>query len=92
MGALSAEIWVLLGGIGCVGVLAVLYTLSETVRCETTRHDVQVRASELKQRYLDQLRGDQPIMEVDEALPEPPETLPVPEPVSEARSDQRQAA
>jgi hypothetical protein len=76
MSAFANEVWVILGGIGCVGVLAVLYTLSESVRCETTRHDVQVRAAELKQRYLAQLRGDQPIMVVDEAPPEPaPEAI-----------------
>jgi hypothetical protein len=74
MGAFSNEVWVILGGIGCVGVLAVLYTLSETVRCETTRHDVQVRAAELKQRYLAQLRGEQPVMLVDEAPAEPAPT------------------
>jgi hypothetical protein len=71
MGGFSNEVWVILGGIGCVGVLAVLYTLAETVRCETTRHDVQVRAAELKQRYLAQLRGEEPVMVVDEAPEEP---------------------
>ena len=76
MGSFGNEVWVILGGIGCVGVLAVLYTLSETVRCETTRHDVQVRAAQLKQRYLAQLRGDGPIMVVDEA---PDEPAPAPE-------------
>ena len=87
MGHFANEVWVILGGIGCLGVLAVLYTLSETVRCETTRHDVQVRAAELKQRYLAQLRGEQPIMEVDEAPDEPLVEVPPP-----AEPEMKQAA
>jgi hypothetical protein len=70
MALFSLEVWVILGGIAAIGVLAVLYTLSETVRCESTCHDVRLKAARLRHHYLSQLRPEsQPIIVVDEAPP-----------------------
>jgi hypothetical protein len=63
--------WLSIGGVAFAGLLAVLYTLAETIRCETYTHDVKTRANKLRLQYAAQLRGEQghDVIIVDEAPP-----------------------
>ena len=76
------EIWMVIAAVAVVGLLAVLYTLAETVRCETYTHDVKVRAHRLRLQYAAQIRSDQDseVIVVDEA-PEEDEPFPMPVPI-----------
>ncbi len=78
---LPLEVWMAIGAVAGVGLLAVLYTLAETVRCETYTHDVKVRAHRLRLQYAAQLRTeqDQEVIVVDEETDSGhPIALPIP--------------
>jgi hypothetical protein len=83
MTTFSLEVWMAIGAVTVFGLLAVLYTLAETVRCESYTHDVKVKAQRLRLAYAAQLRSEREreIIVVDEAPPE--EGDPIPMPVSE---------
>jgi hypothetical protein len=80
MVSLPFFVWACIGGVASLGLLAVLYTLAETIRCESYSHDVKVRANRLRLQYAAQLAGEQDdddaeVIVVDEAPAEEPRRL-----------------
>jgi hypothetical protein len=82
------EVWMAIGAVTVLGLLAVLYTLAETVRCETYTHDVKVKAQRLRLAYAAQIRSEREreIIVVDEAPAEEDDPFPMPagEPLKQA--------
>jgi hypothetical protein len=78
MVSFSLAVWALIGGVAVVGLLAVLYTFAETIRCERQVHDSKIRAERLRLQYAAQLASqprDEEVIEVDEAPSEEKEPL-----------------
>jgi hypothetical protein len=67
--------WVGIAGVAVLSLLAVLYTLAETVRCGMAIHDAQVRKIRRRIQYAEALAAEQEEVILVEEAPLPPQVV-----------------